>query len=274
MSKLYAKEVIKIAKAEVGYLEKKTNAQLDSKTANAGYGNFTKYARDFDEKYPDFYNGKKNGYDWCDMFVDWCFVKAFGVANSLKLLNQPQKSCGAGCPWSANYFRHIGRFSATAKVGDQIFFAGSNGSPCHTGIVYKVDDTYVYTVEGNTSSDSGVVANGGCVALKKYPKSSGYIYGYGRPDYDIEKSEKAELDTEGFQLGDKSVGVLALKQLLLQAHSLGTIKIKVKNDKGYGKGTQKAVNTILKKLGYKPNGIAGQKFIKNLGALIREGRIS
>ena len=31
---------------QVGYLEKRSNANLDSKTANAGYGNYTKYSRD------------------------------------------------------------------------------------------------------------------------------------------------------------------------------------------------------------------------------------
>ena len=35
-----------IALAEVGYLEKASNEQLDDKTANAGKKNFTKYARD------------------------------------------------------------------------------------------------------------------------------------------------------------------------------------------------------------------------------------
>jgi uncharacterized protein YgiM (DUF1202 family) len=185
MSELYVSKVIKVAEGEVGYLEKRTNSQLDNKTSNAGYGNYTKYARDFDTKYPNFYNGKKNGYDWCDMFVDWCFVKAFGVENALKVLNQPQKSCGAGCPYSANYFKQIGRFYTSPKVGDQIFFRNGN-STGHTGLVYAVDSTYVYTIEGNTSSASGVVANGGCVAKKKYFRASTYIYGYGRPKYDTE----------------------------------------------------------------------------------------
>lgn len=39
-------KVIAIALAEVGYLEKASNEQLDDKTANAGKKNFTKYARD------------------------------------------------------------------------------------------------------------------------------------------------------------------------------------------------------------------------------------
>ena len=44
----YASTVIAIAQTQVGYLEKETNANLDSKTGNAGDENFTKYARDFD----------------------------------------------------------------------------------------------------------------------------------------------------------------------------------------------------------------------------------
>lgn len=41
-----AARVVEIALGEVGYLEKATNSQLDSKTANAGYNNYTKYNRD------------------------------------------------------------------------------------------------------------------------------------------------------------------------------------------------------------------------------------
>ena len=56
---LYASKVIAVAMNEVGYLEKRTNAQLHDKTANAGTNNYTKYANDIDTKYPNFYNGKK-----------------------------------------------------------------------------------------------------------------------------------------------------------------------------------------------------------------------
>lgn len=178
-------KLLKVAEAEVGYLEKETNKNLASKTANAGDENYTKYANDFDKTYTTFYNGKKNGAAWCDMFVDWCFVKAFGEALALKLLGQPKKSCGAGCKFSADYFKKINRFYASPKAGDQIFFKNSSGTPCHTGLVYKVDSTYVYTIEGNTSSASGVVANGGSVEKKKYKINSSSIYGYGRPDYSI-----------------------------------------------------------------------------------------
>lgn len=182
----YASKVLQIAMDEVGYLEKASNSNLNSDTGNAGYNNYTKYARDLDNiNY--FYNGPKNGYAWCDVFVDWCFVQAFGVEAAMELLNQPRKSAGAGCYYSAQYFKSKGRFYKFPKVGDQIFFYDSAyDEPAHTGLVYAVDSAYVYTVEGNTSSSSGVVANGGGVFKKKYARSYDKIYGYGRPKYDKE----------------------------------------------------------------------------------------
>jgi peptidoglycan hydrolase-like protein with peptidoglycan-binding domain len=43
----------------------------------------------------------------------------------------------------------------------------------------------VFTIEGNTSSTSGVVDNGGMVCKKSYPLAYDRIAGYGRPDYDV-----------------------------------------------------------------------------------------
>ena len=62
-------KLIETARKEKGYLEKASNSQLDSKTANPGKNNWTKYARDLD-KIGNIYNGKKNGYSWCDIFVE------------------------------------------------------------------------------------------------------------------------------------------------------------------------------------------------------------
>lgn len=180
-------KVISIAKAEIGYLEKASNKNFDSKTSNVGKNNYTKYARDMDN-ISGFYNGKKNGFAWCDVFVDWCFVKAYGVENAKRLLCQPNKSLGAGCKYSMSYYKNKGQLKSSPKIGDQIFFKNSSGTISHTGIVYNVDKSYVYTIEGNTSSASGVVANGGGVFAKKYKLNYNRIAGYGRPDYDVEKS--------------------------------------------------------------------------------------
>lgn len=183
----YTKEnVISLALREVGYREKETPAQLDSMLDNAGDENFTKYARDLDAI--NFYNGKKNGFAWCDVFVDWCFVKAFGETAARKVTFQPMLfllNKGAGCRYSFGYYQERNRIFQTPEIGDQIFFWSGDGSTiCHTGLVWNADDTHVYTVEGNTSSQAGVVDNGGEVCKKQYCLSDKRIAGYGRPKYD------------------------------------------------------------------------------------------
>lgn len=192
--------VIATAKKEEGYLEKKTNAMLDDKKANAGNNNWTKYARDLDAL--GVYDGKKNGYAWCDMFVDWCFIKTFGLVTAMKMLNQPMKGYGAGCTWSANYYKKAGQFyTKNPKTGDQIFFTNDGKTSNHTGLVIGVKDGRVYTIEGNTSSQAGVVANGGCVRTKSYSLTYPKIYGYGRPDYTIvqDESEDDNMDVKRFK---------------------------------------------------------------------------
>lgn len=178
-------KVIDIALAEVGYLEKATNDQLDGKTTNAGSNNYTKYARDL-AVYP-FYNGKKYGVAWCDVFVDWCFVTAYGKDVALSLTCQPinaANNCGAGCKYSRDYYKNKGQLHDSPQPGDQIFFYSKDKtSISHTGLVYKVDSKKVYTVEGNTSGSSGVVANGGGVFKKSYSLTYTRIAGYGRPKY-------------------------------------------------------------------------------------------
>lgn len=137
-------------------------------------------------------------------------MTAYGVNAAYKLLCQPKKSCGAGCKYSADYYKSKKQWHTDSpQPGDQIFFWPKNGiggsSMQHTGLVTGVDNTYVYTVEGNTSSDSGVVDNGGSVNAKKYRLTYNRIAGYGRPNYaginpddDLsdEKAQQTVPDTE------------------------------------------------------------------------------
>lgn len=178
-------KVLDIALSEVGYLEKETFAQLDSKTTNAGDENYTKYSRDLAAV--NFYNGSKKGAAWCDVFVDWCFFQAFGKAAALAITFQPTNNkvnYGAGCKYSRDYYKKKGRLFDHPEPGDQIFFYSSDKSQiAHTGLVYKVDSSKVYTVEGNTSGASGVISNGGGVCKKSYSLTYGRLAGYGRPDY-------------------------------------------------------------------------------------------
>lgn len=172
---------VAVALGEVGYLEKQTRDGLDDKLQNAGEENFTKYARDLDASL-GFYRGSKQGLPWCDVFVDWCFVQAYGPHLARRLLCQPLLSRGAGCRYSYAYFRDAGKIFDRPEPGDQIFFRRDD-SICHTGLVTAVDAESVYTVEGNTSDEEGIIANGGCVREKQYPLNYPGIAGYGRPDY-------------------------------------------------------------------------------------------
>lgn len=176
MSKCYASTIIALAKTQVGYKEKETNSQLDSPTANAGDGNWTKYGRDIDTKWPTFYNGKKNGYAWCDQYVDWLFLTSFGLEDALRLLCQPLRSSGAGCASSANYYKAKGRLFDEPMRGDQIFFPEGNGFG-HTGLVTDYKNGIIYTIEGNSS-------NG--VHERTYTFSKAKGYKFGRPYYDEE----------------------------------------------------------------------------------------
>lgn len=169
-----SEKLLEIAAAEIGYKEKKTNSQLDNPDANAGDANYTKYARDLAAA--GYYQASKQGYAWCDMFVDWCFLKLCGSKEKAEDLICQTGLYGAGCEWSARYYREQGRFfTSDPKPGDQIFF----NDYAHTGIVEKIANGVITTIEGNTSN---------MVARRTYAAGSSSIDGYGRPKYAVENS--------------------------------------------------------------------------------------
>lgn len=186
----FVEKLIKMAENEVGYLEKNSNAQLDEKTANAGQNkNYTKYARDLNGV--SWFNGNKQGAEWCAVFVSWLFYQMFGKELGMKLLCQPTKdNCAAGCGSARGYFNSHGQLYNDPEPGDQVFFWKSDLSEVgHTGLVVEVTNTTVYTIEGNTSDGSQVIANGGAVCRKNYPLGYKRIAGYGRPDWSLVTSE-------------------------------------------------------------------------------------
>lgn len=168
-----AQTLLNVAKAELGYNEKKDASRLENKTDNTGNNNYTKYARDLHEA--GFYNGNKQGYAWCDQFVDWCFFTACGGdKEKAEALLCQTGNLGAGVGYSAGYYKNQGRFyEKDPQPGDQIFFY-QNGVWTHTGIVLEVKNGKVYTVEGNKRNH---------VAKCVYPLNYATIKGYGRPRY-------------------------------------------------------------------------------------------
>ena len=78
------------------------------------------------------------------------------------------------------------------------------------------------------------------------------------------------LDNKGFEKGDETYGVFALKELILIAKKLGIITQGVDENNAFGDGTEAAVNQVLKRGGYAQNGIAGYGLIKYLADLIKK----
>lgn len=167
-------KVLEIARNEIGYQEKESNKQLDSKTANAGDENYTKYARDLAAA--GYYQASKQSFAWCDVWHDWIHYIAAGKnADEAQRVTCQSGPYGAGCKWSAKYYKDVERFyTSDPQPGDQIFFRNY----AHTGIVEKVENGIITTIEGNTSNQ---------VARRTYSISSPDIDGYGRPRYDVSK---------------------------------------------------------------------------------------
>ena len=168
-------KVLDLARSEIGYHEKASNSQLDDPTANSGGSNWTKYANDLDRT--NWYNGAKNGFAWCDIFYDWLFLTCFGEELGRKMICQPTGSAGAGCLYSAQYYKEAGRWHKNApEPGDQIFFSYSAGEYSHTGIVEEVNGDTVTTIEGNTSDSVG---------RRSYNIGNPSIAGYGSPKWKL-----------------------------------------------------------------------------------------
>ena len=171
------KKLIDQAVHWLGYLEKKSNTNLDDFTANAGSNNYTCFARD----YKAHTGGNYQAQPWCAMFVSEVFVQTFGLEAAKKMLGG---SLYHYCPTGVNQFKKAGRWSTIPEPGAVIFF--TNGQRAyHTGIVVEVTTSKIKTIEGNTSGASGVIENGGGVCKKTYSRSCGKILGYGLPDWSL-----------------------------------------------------------------------------------------
>ena len=227
-------KLIQIAKAETGYLEKKSNSNLEDKTANAGSNNYTKYWQDI---YPEY-----QGQAWCACFVTWCFVQAFGKAMAEKLLKHYPY---VYCPTMSRLFT----LNENPKVGDIVIFYRNN-TFAHTGIVTDVDGDMFKTVEGNTSGGSSIVANGGGVFAKSYYTSNLPGTKFCTPDYsileeEIDMNELNALKTEVETL-TKEVNNLKNKMVYnyiddnLPCFARATVEKLV--SKGYLKGDENGLN--------------------------------
>lgn len=244
--------VIRIAGEQIGYLEKSKSAYqndpnvLYSKTDGAGRDNYTIYGYEMHKIYPSVMDFPAS---WCDSFADWCFYKAYGIATAKSLIGGNFNDYTVA---SAEMYKQKNAWHTTEPLpGDQVFFRNEKRI-CHTGIVFKVDKHYIYTIEGNTSSSKGVVANGGCVARKQYAKTYARIAGYGRPKYDIRATTA---------LGDVNANVTYLQQRLI---SKGYYLGRYGADGDFGSFTFNAVKAFQAQNGLRVTGSCNAETWKKL----------
>jgi hypothetical protein len=114
--------------------------------------------------------------EWCACFVSWC-------ANQCGYIDGGIIPKFASCTVGANWFKERGLWennSYEPRPGDLIFFdwdnKGSSGPqddvPDHVGIVERVEDGVIYTIEGN-SGDS--------CRQRSYPVGYYEIWGFATP---------------------------------------------------------------------------------------------
>ena len=173
-------KLIQIESFELGYLEKRSNAYLFDKVANAGHNNYTKYWYDIDSWGLGDY---QTGY-WCAAFQTWCMVKAFGLSAARELLIKlPFISCQS----LADLGKSHRQLYDTPKKGDiALFWDNKKKRFHHTEFVTAVNDTTFATIGGNTSMGSAsIVPNGGGVASHVFSIKQNKLAGtkYFRPNY-------------------------------------------------------------------------------------------
>lgn len=180
--------IINWAENERNYTEKDSLTDLNDKTKNAGDDNYTKYSQEVDAL--GVFSAQVQGQPWCATWVTDGFINTYGVSKGLDMLCQPSKNSNAACCGdAAEYYQKAGRWYNSPQVGDQVFFKTTKYQYAHTGIVTEITDTEVTTIEGNTSSEKGVVSNGGAVTKKHYPVDYSGFKGFGRPKYEAKQEE-------------------------------------------------------------------------------------
>lgn len=109
--------------------------------------------------------------EWCACFVSWC-------ANQCGYIDAGVIPKYCNCVEGIHWFQSRGQWAdntITPEPGMIIFFDwDGNGISDHTGIVEKVENGRVYTIEGNTADSC---------RRRQYSVGNSQIYGFGMPAY-------------------------------------------------------------------------------------------
>lgn len=171
---------------QTGYLEKRSDKDLDSKTANAGYGNYTKYARDVTSWGLPGYQGQP----WCAVYQFWICAEIFGRQRALEIMGNGFYNCNS----VRSHAKSKGTWHSDPRTGAIVNFRDG----AHMGRITRISGNKIYTNEGNTSSGKTdtVEPNGGAVEEKSYtignPQIDGYLWIDYKEDNGSEEQNKKE----------------------------------------------------------------------------------
>lgn len=145
------------------------------------------------------YNTEYYGYEASGVYFPWCVTFLWWV---FKHGGDPKAFFNSGKTASCTALKKLysaeGRWVTSGyQKGDIVLMNFSGGKePEHCGLVVDTRNSYIVTIEGNTSP--GIEAsqdNGGCVAKKyRYERN---IIGACRPRYSEEEKEPVKKDYEG-----------------------------------------------------------------------------
>lgn len=154
-------------------------------------------------KYNTWYYGKEvsgSSYPWCMAFVQWCFNQAG--------LTLPYRT--AACQTLLDWYNQNDPsrvHTSNPKPGDIVIFGKPGQRAGHTGIVTGSDQTYVYTIEGNTTTThTDFSANGGCVSDKKHKWDCGRLKAFiTAVDFDAIQKTNISSNSTSFTGSDDSI---------------------------------------------------------------------
>lgn len=205
--------------------------------------------------------------DWkvTDKALEACIKLCVDICrrNGIKALNYTGNTSGnltmhkwfaaTGCPgpYLSSKFPYI-----AAEVNKRLNGDKAEDKPA---VLYRVRKTWA-------DEKSQIGAYKSLESAKQACKSGYKVYDdKGNVVYEAEAAPAPKLlDTAGSKYGDKTDSVHDLKRALTIAHQLNMVAQTVDDNNVFGKGTELAVNSLLRKWGYAENGIAGAEFRKRL----------
>lgn len=159
-----AKDIVNVALSQVGYHEGSSGSDLSGNSSSSA--NYTEYGRWF---------GQQS--NWCAIFISWCANQA-GISTSVVKKNAV--ASGNSCQFGEKKYSFGSR---NPQPGDILYVQNdSDSSVDHVGLAYKVDDTYIYAVEGNFGNKVGTIKYYKDTGRQTYYSSTKILF-YGVPDY-------------------------------------------------------------------------------------------